>query len=259
MHRFWGIVHYEYLMTIRRWGFWLACGLVSLLNVWSLATVGSTEIQNINNGTWLWNIAGLSSFYLNLFLPVVAGISIADRLVRDERQGPGELLRSTPLTRTTYILGKYFGALLSILTPIVVIILAVDGILIAKGVTITLIPVSLLAFLIINIPAFAFLTAFSLACPLIMPVRVYQVLFTGYWFWGNFLNNKVFPTLNGTLLTASGNFAFQDIFGGFYGLDPVVEPYAGIRVIANIGVLILCIVAVMVVLNQYFAWQARKA
>jgi len=37
----------------------------------------------------------------------------------------------------------------------------------------------LVTFLAINVPAYAFLTAFSPACPLVMPLRVHQVLFAG--------------------------------------------------------------------------------
>src|SRR6185436_5849652 len=70
------------------------------------------------------------------------------------------------------------------------------------------------AFAAITVPAFAFVVAFSIACPLFMPVPVYQVLFTGYWFWANFVPPALFPTLNGTLVTPSGIFALQGLFGG---------------------------------------------
>jgi hypothetical protein len=46
---------------------------------------------------------------------------------------------------------------------------------------------------------------------------VYQVLFTGYWFWGNFLNPAALPTLNGTVLTPSGAFAAYAFFGASLG------------------------------------------
>jgi hypothetical protein len=40
--------------------------------------------------------------------------------------------------------------------------------------------------------------AFSLACPLVIPLRICQVLFTGYWFWGKLISPKVFPTISDT-------------------------------------------------------------
>jgi hypothetical protein len=76
-----------------------------------------------------------------------------------------------------------------------------------------------MAFLAIVIPSAAFVTAFSLVLSLFMPLRVYQILFVGYWFWGNYLNANVIPTLNGTLLTTSGLHAYIGYFGGYPGVE----------------------------------------
>jgi ABC-2 type transport system permease protein len=88
-----------------------------------------------------------------------------------------------------------------------------------QGMPVAFLGYTWLAFLSISVPAYAFITAFSLACPVLMPVRVYQVLFTGYWFWGNFLNPEAIPTLNGTLLTAGGSYAMEGFFGGSFGFS----------------------------------------
>ena len=53
-----------------------------------------------------------------------------------------------------------------------------------------------------------------------MPLSIYQILFTGYWFWANFIPPKLFPTLNGTLLTPSGMFAQQVFFDGQASYTP---------------------------------------
>jgi hypothetical protein len=116
-------------------------------------------------------------------------------------------------------------------------------------------PISLLAFLAINVPAYAFITAFSLACPLVMPLRVYQILFTGYWFWGNFLNPKAFPTLNGTLLTPGGRFAFEGFFGGF---DWSTTRHTPLEATLNLLVLAACIAIVLVGLERLLTWRAQK-
>ncbi len=116
------------------------------------------------------------------------------------------------------------------------------------------------AFLAITVPAFAFVVAFSLACPMVMPLSIYQILFTGYWFWANFIPPKLFPTLNGTLLTPSGMFAQQVFFGG-----PVSEalqnavPYTPADAIANLAVLGLCSAAALVLLDVYLGRLARRA
>ena len=83
---------------------------------------------------------------------------------------------------------------------------------------------SAVAFVCVNLPPLAFVAAFSIACPAVLPVRVYQVLFTGYWFWGNFLSPKVLPTISGTVLVASGlpqASAFFDARFGSAGYDAV--------------------------------------
>jgi len=114
----------------------------------------------------------------------------------------------------------------------------------------------LVSFQAINVPAFAFITIFSLACPLIMPLRVYQVLFTGYWFWGNYLNPDVFPTLAGTLLTASGRFVMEGFFGTHLGEGPFKTSTAAVL---NLAVLAGCILLAMIVVERYFAVKARRA
>jgi hypothetical protein len=116
------------------------------------------------------------------------------------------------------------------------------------------------AFLAITVPAFAFVVAFSLACPMVMPLPVYQILFVGYWFWANFIPPALFPTLNGTLLTPSGIFALQGFFGGpaSLGVQGAVR-YTPAQALLNLGVLGSCIVAILVLLGLHLRRQARWA
>ena len=258
MYRFWGVFRYEYCMAIKRWGFWLACLLINIVIFVNIFSFDQSDIQLLSDPLQIWQTAGRNAYWLNFFLPVVAGITIADRLVRDRQLKIAELFNSTPLSRSSYLTGKFLAALFSALTPVLVILLLEDICFLARGVPLTFVWTSLLAFLAINVPAFAFLTAFSLACPVILPVRVYQVLFTGYWFWGNFLNPDVFPTLHGTLLTASGQFALAGFFHGASELQSYLVPQARIDALANIAVLGICIFLVMVLLNQFLAWQSRR-
>ena len=189
----------------------------------------------------------------------MVGILSADRLQRDFRMGVRELQESTPLHLAEYTLGKYFGVLLASLTPVLIWLWLITGLFIAFGnAPIEFFFTMTLAFIAIMVPAFAFVTAFSLACPLIMPLRVYQILFTGYWFWGNYINPEMFPTLNGTLLTPSGMYSYQGFFGGFINsTEPLT--YSASDAALNLIVLGLCIIAVMVVLNVYLQWQSRRA
>ena len=109
-------------------------------------------------------------------------------------------------------------------------------------------------------PAFAFVVAFSLSCPMVMPPSIYQILFTGYWFWANFIPPKLFPTLNGTLLTPSGMFAQQGFFGGpvSKALEGAAR-YSAADAVANLSVLGLCGAAALVLLDLYLGRVARRA
>jgi len=102
--------------------------------------------------------------------------------------------------------------------------------------------------------------AFSLACPLLMPLRIYQVLFTGYWFWGNLLNPQAFPTISETLLNAVGQYPLQAYFGVVLdSTSKVAVPVTPTDALLNLLVLLACIFAALFSLDRYLHWQARRA
>ncbi len=255
MRQFLGLVYYEYRMTVRRWGMWFAFGVLYVLYGFTLFAPGEPLIER---GTALWQVAGQIVFRTNLFMPLVGGIVAADRLYRDYRLGVRELQSSSPLGTWTYLAAKYLGVVAGIMTPVALLVVAVGIISIAAyGAPVELMPMLLAAMLLLCLPAFAFVTIFSLACPLVIPVRVYQVLFTGYWFWGNFLSPKVIPNLSETLLTPGGMWVFQGLFGGFVG-QPTAQLHTATEAFLNLGVLAACIVAAFIVLQQFMTWQARR-
>ncbi len=259
MSQFLGVVRHEFNMSIRRKGLWIAMGLLFAFFGVALLTPGQSGPAAALAGTLPWREAGETVYLFNMLAPLVAGILAADRMQRDVRYGVRELQLSTPVRRITYILGKYLGVLLSVLLPMLVGIAVMDVLIVALGqARPEFILATLVAFLALNIPSFAFVVAFSLACPLIMPLRVYQILFTGYWFWGNFLNAKVFPTISDTILNSSGIYALQGFFRGQISktTEALHTPLEGA---SNILVLGLCVAAVLFVLDRYFAWQARRA
>jgi ABC-2 type transport system permease protein len=255
MKTLWGVIRYEYGMSVRRWGYFLAYGLLFLFYGINYVTVeggpfGFSPDQVSAN-------AATMTYALNLLMPVVGGILAADRLVRDEHLRVKELLDSTTLTRFTYILGKYLGVLFSLLTPVLILLTGIALMQIFTQIMpLAFLGYTWLAFLAISVPAYAFITAFSLACPTVMPVRVYQVLFTGYWFWGNFLNPEAIPTLNGTLLTAGGSFAMEGFFGGSFGFS---DGYTAGQAWLNLLVLAGCILLALGALERLLAWRASRA
>ncbi len=259
MQSFIAVFRYELRMSIRRLSLWLTFGILMVPYLTSAFSPPALT-ERLPAANEVVSYAGTFAFMLNLFTPVVAGILVADRLVRDRKTGVDELLRSTALPRWAYLAGKYAGALLSVVAPVLLCSLLFGLLTVASGAPLGLLPAMALTFLGINLPALAFVTAFSLACPLIMPVRVYQVLFTGYWFWGNFLSPEVLPTLNGTYLSASGVFAMQGLFGDvFGGGGPIWTGEVG-RVDAwlNYAVLAACAAAALFAADRYLAWRARR-
>jgi ABC-2 type transport system permease protein len=261
MSQFLGLVRYEYSMSTRRWSMWLAFGLISLLYVTRALLEVQTILLPITDRS-LWEYAGRMAFTLNLFMPVAGGILAADRIARDIRLGVAELQQSTPVHRWSFVLGKYFGVLLSLLTPQFLIALSLSGLMVLCGMPSMLMLYAMPAFLAIVVPAYAFITIFSLAFPLIMPLRVYQVLFSGYWLWGNFLDPRVFPTISNTLLASAGQYAYEGFFGGAVRTSSAghsVAHHTALDAMLNMLVLLTCIMAAMIALERFLAWRARVA
>lgn len=259
MAQFLNVARYELNMSIRRMGLWIAYLIVFAFFTVSLFAPSPSGPTDIFSSNPPWQEAGEIVYLFNMLMPLIAGILAADRMQRDVRLGLRELQTSAPIGRPTYILGKYLGVLLSELAPMFLWVVAIGVFATVTGqASPVIIGGILVAFLSIAVPSFAFVVAFSLACPLIMPVRVYQILFTGYWFWGNFLNAKVFPTVSDTLLNASGIYASQGFFRGTVSQTDEVL-HTPLEAWLNIVVLGLCAGIVLFTLDRYFAWQARRA
>ena len=182
-----GVLKYEFQMSIQRKGLLVIALLFTGFYLYMWIDLGIDSVLGEDIHKMLFSEAGQTVFFLNLFFPVVAGISAADRTIRDYQLGVREILRATSVNNNRYVLGKYFGVALSLMTVEMLIVVLVSAILvIAYQWPALFILYNLLAALILSAPGILFITAFSLLCPMLMPVRVYQILFTGYWFWGNF-------------------------------------------------------------------------
>jgi ABC-2 type transport system permease protein len=259
--QFLGVTRHEFRMSMRRPGFWVAYLLLTLFYIVSILLPSANRADDIIRLDQIWPQAGQTVFMLNIFLPLLAGILSADRMQRDFRGGLRELQRSAPLSVPVYVLAKYLGVLVSVLTPMF-LLLAVSGLLVVvQG----LAPLAflwplLLAFFSIAVPAHAFVVAFSLACPLVMPLRVYQVLFTGYWFWGNLINPKAFPTISDTVLNAVGQYPLQAFFNmSLDSTHPADVGYTPLDAVLNLIVLLGCITLVLFALDRYLRWQEHRA
>ena len=261
MSQFFGVTRHEFNMSVRRPGFWIAYALLGSFYTITMLMPSVDGSSDVIPPEQVWSEAGHIVFMFNIFMPLLAGILSADRMQRDFRTGVRELQRSAPLSAPVYILAKYLGVLVSVLTPMFILVMVTSVLLVLKR----LAPVeylwpSLLAFLSIAVPAHAFVVAFSLACPLVMPQRVYQVLFTGYWFWGNLLSPKAFPTISDTMLNAVGQYPLQAYFGMFTdSTQAVTDGFTPPEAVLNLIVLIACIAVALFAIDRFLHWQARRA
>lgn len=261
MSQFFGVTRHEFNMSIRRPGFWIAYGLLGSFYAITSMVPSMDGSSDVIPPEQIWSEAGHFVFMFNIFMPLLAGILSADRMQRDFRTGVRELQRSAPLSTPVYILAKYLGVLTSVLMPMFILVLIVSVLSVIKGlVPAAFVWASLLAFLSIAVPAHAFVVAFSLACPLVMPLRVYQVLFTGYWFWGNLLSPKAFPTISDTVLNAVGQYPLQAYFGMYTDLtQEAASGFTRPEAMLNLIVLITCIAVALFSIDRYLRWQARRA
>ena len=249
-----GLILHELGMSLRRPGLWIAYGLLFAFHtviLFAPPPIGEWTGESITPAL-VWPAAGRFLAALNVFFPLIAGILSADRLQRDLRLGMRELQESTPLSPPAYVATKYVGVLASMLLPLLAWTMTVAVVMAAIGhAPPAFVGATLVAFVAITVPALAFVVAFSIACPLVLPLPVYQVLFTGYWFWANFVPPQLFPTLNGTLLTPSGMFV----------LAWMKAPSANALLDAglNVAVLAACAIGALAVLTGALTRRARLA
>lgn len=254
-----GVAQHEFGMSVRRKGLWAAHGFIVLFFTLALNTTSGEGLTELLAGRPPLLEAAETVYNFNVLLPLIAGILAADRMQRDIGLNLRELQLSSPLKRWQYILGKYVGVLLSeLLAALTCVLLYGFVAVVTKQSTPAFLLAQLVAFAVIVVPSLAFVIAFSLACPLVMPLRVYQILFTGYWFWGNFLNARVFPSISDTLLNASGVYALQGIFGGSAFNPNGQTPPTSLEAWLNVLVLGLCAASALLALKQYLGWQAKR-
>ena len=168
MKKFWGVFRYEYKMSIQRVGLWVVMLFFTVFYIilrieaadeMALDVIGASREA-------LFSQAGQIVFSLNIFFPVVAGIAAADRAVRDQSLGVREIIRSTGMPNPGYVLGKYLGVTLSLLTMGMAVTLFSSLFLTAYyHWPFIYVLYSLWAAILILGPALFFVTAFSLVCP----------------------------------------------------------------------------------------------
>jgi len=104
------------------------------------------------------------------------------------------------------------------------------------------------------LPGMLFVGAFAVVVPAVMPVSLYAILYTGYWFWGNLLPPTRLPTISCTPLTPIGGYVQSGLFG-----DPSVcaLPIPGTPAMAwaSIALLLGCAGLALIAGQTYLRWR----
>lgn len=215
-----GALRYEFLMQFRRRSIWLVLLLVSAMSavLWLAFTSGPTA-------TALDSVMYLAQFTA-WFLPVGAGLVLADRLARDKKLHVEEILDTFPASLGARLVGKFLGSTLATLVPVVLVYLLGVGCVLARFHDTQNLLLALEAFAAIPLPGLLFAAGFSVALPALLKVPLYQILFTGYWFWANLMSPRFkIPSPVGTMLNATGPWAQEAFFHYqwvFLRLNPTV-------------------------------------
>ena len=257
-----GIFRYEYLMQIRRPGLWISLFVtVGVFLFLALRTLPSLDLLFPGYTTnEVWKLPTILIEAFNLFTPIAAGILSADRFTRDRLLGTSELINCALLSRLPLVLGKYAGSLLAIFTPPFVLLVGALAYLAAyfhQPALLLTAPVVLLA---VVLPAWLFVVAWSLIFPLVMPLRLYQVLFAGFWMWAVAVPPDRLPTINQSILSVNGQYArylfFLDQAGSFFYMRP--PPTIGwtiINMALIVGLSVAAVALIPLVLRRQEAAQ----
>lgn len=255
----WGVLCYEFRMQVRRPALWLVFFGFTLLDLNAIVSdLQNPLFHNLLMHMSPFQLSGTVTLLTNWLPPLGVGILLADRLVRDRRTHIEELLTTLPGTLRIRLLGKYLGATCASLVPAFLLFLVMIGVTTWVTGNVLLIPAGLLCYAAIVLPGMLFIAAFSLSCPVVIWLPLYQFLFFGYWFWGNLLNsNSGIPTLNGTILTPIG----RVIAAGLFSIETSdgAVPSSAMNGVASLVALLSIAVLVLVALYQFLKWeQARQ-
>lgn len=228
----WGAAIYEFRMQARRPAVWLVVLLASVL----VCAMTREPFSDAGLGLPAPVVVGRWAYALQSLVPASVGVLLADRLTRDDRLRVFDLLSSLPAPMERRLLGKCLGTTAATVLPLACVY-ALGVIWLTARMGPALLPAAPAAFALVNLPGLLFVAAFSVGCPAVMPVPVYQFLFVGYWFWGNWLSPSFhIPTLSHTILTPRGKFAAEAFFGidghAIFGLTRTVPTWQGTASVA---------------------------
>jgi ABC-type Na+ efflux pump permease subunit len=116
-------------------------------------------------------------------LPMIFGIVLADRLVRDRKLGVAELLDSTPTNPAARLVGKYLGACAATAVPVALLYVAVALAFTGWRGQPAALWWGLATFTVIVLPLLLLAGSLSFLGPQLMPTPLFRVLLVALFFW----------------------------------------------------------------------------
>ncbi len=249
---FWGALRFEFVMQARRKALWIGMLLLSLFLLRNLSALysGSAVVPDARTAVVEWTT------FAARFFPIAIGLLLADRLARDSKLHVDELLLTTPAPRFLWLMGKYLGAVGATLLPVLLVQLFGSALLAIRWGDPSALLVGVGVFLATLLVSALFVGAFSFACTIVLWPVLYQFLFVGYWFWGNYVNPNTtgIPTLNGTLLTSDGRFIQE----GLFPTPPAahLQNATVAQALGSLGLLLGCAMLALLAAHYLLRWRA---
>lgn len=217
---------YEWRMQIRKPAIWIATALPYLAYLgFALLGTDTTGLPRYRQETdpKVWMVDALGWFAP--FLPMVFGIVLADRLVRDRRLRVAPLLDVTPTNRTVRLVGKYLGVCAATAAPALLLYVGVAAAFaVWRGR-----PAALLWGLavlgVVVLPLLLLAGALSFLGPQLMPTPLFRVLVVGLWFWAGATEvESELPSLANSVLSLTMDYPLTVFFDSATGS---AGPYPG--------------------------------
>jgi ABC-2 type transport system permease protein len=255
---FWGSVRYEFAMQIRRASFWVVFALVAVIPLVQF-THTNNYTHDANLSVTRSNIVIVEAAGAAGIFALAAGLLLAGRLPRDRTTKTEEVLRTTPVSLLSRLLGKYAGSVLATFVPIGMVYAIGFALLAAQWRDAGIVPLAAAGFLAFVVPAVLFVAAFAIAGTSVLWPPLFMFLFIGYYLWDSLDPKGPIPTLDGTVLSPSGRLVMTGIFHftPFRTTDltyyPHASPWLGV---ANIAALLAAGALALFAAWRWLGWRA---